>query len=136
MIVFDPSGFEKDGKKSVGVQRQWLGRLGKVDHGQVGIYLGYVSRKGHALCALRLYLPKEWAADRARRREGGVPKEERFQTRHEMAQAMLLERGPRLPHHWISGDDEMGRSTPFNAEHCEKRPPMPITISRIRCFHR
>lgn len=123
VIVFDPSGFEKDGKKSVGVQRQWLGRLGKVDNGQVGVYLGYASRQGHALCDLRLYLPKEWANDRARRRECGVPKDMRFQTKHELAQAMLLEHGPLLPHQWISGDDEMGRSTRFRLwlrEHGER----------------
>ncbi len=123
VIVFDPSAFEKDGKKSVGVQRQWLGRLGKVDNGQVGVYLGYASRQGHALCDLRLYLPKEWAHDRARRRACGVPKELRFQTKHELAQAMLLERGPALPHQWVAGDDEMGRSTRFRLwlrEHGER----------------
>ena len=123
VIVFDPSGFKKHGKKSVGVQRQWLGRLGKVDNGQVGIYLGYVSRQGHALCDVRLYLPKEWAKDRARRRECGVTKEVRLQTRHELAQAMLLERGAVLPHQWIAGDDEMGRSTRFRQclrEHGER----------------
>jgi SRSO17 transposase len=113
VIVFDPSAFEKDGKQSVGVQRQWLGRLGKVDNGQVGVYLGYASRRGHALCDVRLYLPQEWAKDRARRRECGVPKEVRFQTKHALAQAMLLERRGALPHSWVAGDDEMGRSTPF-----------------------
>ena len=123
VIVFDPSGFEKDGKKSVGVQRQWLGRLGKVDNGQVGVYLGYASRQGQALCDVRLYLPGEWARDRARRRESGVPQAVRFQTRHELAQAMLLERGAVLPHQWIAGDDEMGRSTRFRLwlrEHSER----------------
>ena len=39
VIVFDPSGFAKKGDTSVGVQRQWLGRLGKVDNGQVGVYM-------------------------------------------------------------------------------------------------
>jgi len=45
VIVFDPSGHEKCGNDSVGVQRQWLGRLGKVDNGQVAIYMGYAYRK-------------------------------------------------------------------------------------------
>ena len=112
VIVFDPSGFEKDGKKSVGVQRQWLGRLGKVENGQVGVYLGYASRHGHALCNVRLYLPKEWAQDR-RRRECGVPREVRFRTKPALAQAMLVACGSLLPHHWVTGDDEMGRSTRF-----------------------
>jgi len=123
VIVFDPSGYEKDGKHSVGVQRQWLGRLGKVENGQVGVYLGYASRKGHGLCDLRLYLPKEWARDRARRRACGVPREIRFATKHELAQEMLLARGAELPHQWIAGDDEMGRSTKFRLwlrEHDER----------------
>ena len=45
ILVFDPNGFEKDGKQSAGVARQWLGRFGKVDNGQVGTFLAYVTRK-------------------------------------------------------------------------------------------
>src|SRR5271157_4778815 len=45
VIVFDPSGFPKKGAMSVGVARQWCGRLGKVENCQVGIYMGYVTRK-------------------------------------------------------------------------------------------
>src|SRR5215207_3414386 len=85
VLVFDPSAFVKQGKKSVGVQRQWCGRLGKVENCQVGVYLGYVSHAGHALADYRLYLPKEWAGDRGRRQEAGVPRDVRFRTRHELA---------------------------------------------------
>ena len=55
VLVFDPSAFAKKGTASVGVQRQWCGRLGKVENCQVGIYLGYVSRLEHALVDVRLY---------------------------------------------------------------------------------
>ncbi len=113
VIVFDPSGFKKYGNDSVGVERQWLGRLGKVDNGQVGVYMGYVSRQDHALVDERLYLSKKWARDKKRRRKCGVPKEVRFQTRHEMALEMLREKGGLLPHAWIAGDDEMGQVTWF-----------------------
>jgi len=116
VIVFDPSGHKKCGNDSVGVQRQWLGRLGKVENCQVGLYMGYVTRCDHALIASRLYLPKEWAKDRKRRKKCGVPKEIRFQTRHELALAMLREHGRLLPHQWIAGDDEMGRSTAFRRQ--------------------
>src|SRR3989304_3373745 len=91
VIVFDPSGHRKCGRDSVGVQRQWLGRLGKGENCQVGIYMGYVTGCGHALAATRLYLPKEWANDRKRREKCSIPKEVRFQTRHELALAMLQE---------------------------------------------
>ncbi len=116
VIVFDPSGHEKCGRDSVGVQRQWLGRLGKVDNGQVGIYMGYASRQEHALVNVRLYLPKEWARDKARRKKCGVPNEIRHQTRHELALEMLQDSGGHLPHAWVAGDDEMGRSTWFRRE--------------------
>ena len=85
MIVFDPSSFPKKGTKSVGVARQWCGRLGKIENCQVAVYMGYVSRKDHALVNTRLYLPEEWAKSKARRTEAGVPKKIRFQTRHELA---------------------------------------------------
>lgn len=116
VIVFDPSGFAKKGTASVGVQRQWCGRLGKIENCQVGIYLAYVSRLEHALVDVRLYLPAEWARDKKRRKECGVPKEVRFQTRHEQALEMLQAQGSLLPHAWIAGDDEMGRSSKFRGD--------------------
>ena len=66
VLVFDPSAFPKSGRKSVGVARQWCGRLGKVDNCQVAVYMGYVSRHEHALVDTRLYLPKEWTTDKQR----------------------------------------------------------------------
>jgi len=113
VIVFDPSGFPKRGPESVGVQRQWCGRLGKTDNCQVGIYLGYVTRAEHALVDMRLYLPKEWCRDRKRRKKCGVPKDVCYQTRHELALDMLGQRGKQLPHGWVAGDDEMGRPAWF-----------------------
>jgi SRSO17 transposase len=113
VLVIDPSAFPKSGTESVGVQRQWCGRLGKIENCQVGVYLGYVSRSEHALVDLRLYLPEAWAKDKKRRKKAGVPKHVRFRTRHELALEMLGEQGPLLPHAWVSGDDEMGRSTQF-----------------------
>jgi SRSO17 transposase len=115
VLVFDPSAFPKKGTESVGVQRQWCGRLGKLENCQVGIYLAYVSRREHALADVRLYLPKEWTT-RKRRREAGVPAAVRFRTRHELALEMLDGSGPALPHGWVSGDDEMGRSSWFRGE--------------------
>src|SRR4051794_29385271 len=98
VLVIDPSAFPKKGTESVGVQRQWCGRLGKVDNCQVGIYLGYVSRKEHALVDFRLFMPRKWASDRKRRKKAGVPKEVRFRTRHQLALDMLDEHGEALPH--------------------------------------
>jgi SRSO17 transposase len=116
VLVFDPSAFPKKGTESVGVQRQWCGRLGKIDNCQVGIYLGYVSRREHALVDVRLYVPKEWANRKRRRQKAGVPAAIRFRTRHELILEMLDERGSLLPHAWVSGDDELGRCSWFRQQ--------------------
>lgn len=113
VIVFDPAAFAKKGTKSVGVKRQWCGRLGKIDNCQVGVFMGYVSREEHALVDVRLYLTKDWAGDRKRRWEAGVPAETTFHKRHELALEMLDEQGKSLPHAWVTGDDEMGRPAEF-----------------------
>lgn len=116
VLVFDPSAFPKKGTESVGVQRQWCGRLGKIENCQVGIYLGYVSRREYALVDFRLFLPQAWAKRKRRRAKAGVPKGVRFQTRHELMLAMLDEHGAVLPHAWVAGDDELGRSSWFREQ--------------------
>jgi len=116
VLAFDPSSFAKKGDRSVGVQRQWCGRLGKLENCQVGVYLAYVSRRDHALVDTRLYLPREWTRKKKRMFEAGVPSETRFRTRHELAPDMLDEHGPTLPHGWVAGDDEMGRSSWFRQQ--------------------
>jgi len=121
VLVFDPSAFAKKGTASVGVQRQWCGRLGKVENCQVGIYLGYVGRQEHALVDVRLYLPRQWTQDRSRCTKAGVPRKTRFRTRHQLALEMLQAQGPRLPHCWVAGDDEMGRSTAFRRALAERQ---------------
>jgi len=116
VLVFDPSAFAKHGTASVGVQRQGCGRLGKVANGPVGVCRGYVARTEHALVDGRLYLPREWANDKARRHKAGVPKEVRFRTRHRLALERLDEHGTRLPHGGVTGDDERGRARWFRQQ--------------------
>ncbi len=116
VLVFDPSAFPKKGRSSACVARQWCGRLGKVDNCQVGVYMGYVSSREHALVDMRLYMPKEWARDKKRRAKAGIPKELRYQTRHALCLEMLAEKGDLLPHGWITGDDELGRPYHFRRD--------------------
>lgn len=116
VLVIDPSAFPKQGRKSVGAAQQWCGRLGKVTNCQVGVFLAYVSRREHALCDFRLYLPEEWTKDRQRCRTAGVPPQVRFQTRHAQALEMIRTRGPILPHAWITADDEFGKVTHFRRD--------------------
>lgn len=114
VLVFDPSAFPKSGRQSVGVARQWCGRLGKLDNCQVAVYLAYVSSQGHALVDTEIYLPKEWTQDKARLKRAGVPKaRHRHRTRQEICLELLERHGEQLPHRWITGDDELGRPAEF-----------------------
>ena len=113
VLVVDNSGFHKQGTDSVGVERQWCGRLGKVDNCQIGYYLGYSTIRGDALVDAQLYLPKSWAGDSDRRASVGVPEERVFRKGWELADELLLKAAPDLPHAWIVGDDEFGRPSEF-----------------------
>jgi SRSO17 transposase len=101
----------KKGTHSVGVARQYLGAAGKLENGQVATVLSYATTKAHVFLDRRLYLPEEWAWDRARRREAQVPEGVRFATKPEQAIGMLLhawEQG--VPMQWVTGDEVYGNS--------------------------
>jgi SRSO17 transposase len=115
VLILDGSAFPKKGTDSCGVARQWCGRLGKLDNCQVGVFVGYASRRGQALIDCRLYLPAEWAEDTARRRQGHVPPEVTFQTKLDIG-LDLLARCRDVPHGWVAGDDEFGRSAAFRQQ--------------------
>lgn len=116
VLVVDPSAFAKKGTESVGVQRQWSGRAGKIDNCQVGVYLGYVSRREQALVDVRLFLPQSWANNKRRRAKCHVPPDVVFATKLELALQMIKANGAALPHTWVVGDDEFGRSTQFRRD--------------------
>src|SRR6516162_191493 len=81
VLVVDETGFLKKGTKSVGVARQYSGTAGRIDNCQVGVFLGYVTRRGRALLDRALYLPKEWTQDPGRRGEASVPEGVEFATK-------------------------------------------------------
>jgi SRSO17 transposase len=116
VLVLDPSAFEKKGSESVGVQRQWNGRAGKVDNCQVGVYLGYVSRREQALVDVRLFLPQSWADNPRRRAKCHVPPDVVFATKLQLALELIEANRAALPHTWVVGDDEFGRSTAFRRD--------------------
>ncbi len=80
-----------------------------------------MSGEEHALVNERLYLPDDWARNRGRRRKCHVPRAVRFQTRHALSLEMLDEVGGLLPHAWVAGDDEMGRSSVFRRDLRDRR---------------
>ena len=83
--IIDDTGFPKKGKHSVGVARQYCGQLGKQDNCQVAVSLSVANERASLPVAYRLYVPKDWAEDPARRAKAGVPEEIRFQTKPQIA---------------------------------------------------
>jgi SRSO17 transposase len=109
VAIIDETGFLKKGTKSVGVARQYSGTAGRVENCQIGVFLTYASPKGRTFLDRELYLHKEWAQDRERCREAGVPDEVEFATKPQLAKRMLeraLDAG--VPVAWVTGDEVYG----------------------------
>ena len=109
--VIDGSGFVKHGTQSLGVQRQWCGRVGKKENCQVGVFLLGVTPAGTALLDHQLYLPETWAADADRRKKTRVPPEVTFQTKPQIAAALAARSS--VGFDWIIADEEYGRDGGF-----------------------
>lgn len=93
MLSVDGSDFVKKGKKSVGVKRQYCGRLGKVESCQAGVFVAYAGDNGYGLVDRELYLPKEWLDDEHAelRKKCQVPEDKVFKTKNEIALEMIAE---------------------------------------------
>ena len=117
MITLDPSDFSKKGKESVGVARQYCGSLGKVDNCQSGVFIGYSGKKGYGLLSSQLYMPEKWFSEEyeERRNKTLVPKELVFQTKHEIALALLdrISQSGLFPAKWLGCDAAFGHSIDF-----------------------
>jgi SRSO17 transposase len=109
VLVLDETEFVKKGMRSVGVQRQYSGLAGRIENCQIGVFLGYASRYGHALIDRALYMPKSWADDPLRQAAAGVPQARAFASKPKLGRAML-ERAfeANVPCAWITGDSVYG----------------------------
>jgi SRSO17 transposase len=111
VLVIDESGFPKRGRHSAGVQPQYCGLTKRVENCQVGVFLSYVTTRGHGLIDRELYLPEEWCADAPRRLAAHIPETLRFQTKPELARRMLERaHAAALPVRWVVGDTVYGHS--------------------------
>ena len=110
----DETGFPKKGTKSVGVKRQYSGTLGRTDNCQVAVFANYCSAKGHTFMDRRLFLPEEWADDRDRREQAGVPPGVIFRTKPQLALEMVAAAAADgVPFRWVGGDGVYGDSPAF-----------------------
>jgi SRSO17 transposase len=113
--VIDESGFVKKGTHSVGVQRQYCGRVGKKENCQVGVFLVGVTPAGTGLLDHQLYLPKSWAADRQRRRRAGVPEDVVFRSKPQIGAALLRRARQQglVSLDWVTADEHYGHNGAF-----------------------
>jgi len=111
LLVLDESGIPKRGRHSAGVGPQYCGRTGRVENCQVGVFLSYVTERGHGLIDRELYLPQDWCADLLRRQAAHIPETVTFATKPELAKRMVQrtqEAG--LPICWVVADTVYGHS--------------------------
>ncbi len=112
--VIDDTGFIKQGNHSVGVQRQYTGSAGKVTNCQVGPSLCLATKSQNVPVDFELYLPKSWANDKARRKEGHIPDEVHFQTKLQLALGMIRRAiDDKMPMGVVLADAAYGTSSAF-----------------------
>lgn len=117
VAVIDETSFNKQGRKTVGVKRQWCGHTGKIDNCVQTVHMTYVAREFATIIDSDLYLPEEdWCNDNARRAEAKVPDEVAFRTKWEIALEMLQRsKSEGISIRWVTADELYGRATEFLA---------------------
>jgi SRSO17 transposase len=122
-LYLDDTSFPKKGDESVGVARQWSGRLGKTDNCQVAVIAALGRGDRAAMVDFRLYLPKIWIDDPRRCRKAGIPKEEQvFRTKTELALEIVDDaREQGLQFAWVGVDSGYGKEPGFLHALAERR---------------
>ncbi|NJC96121.1 MAG: IS701 family transposase [Anaerolineae bacterium] len=117
IALIDESSMVKQGVDTVGVARQYCGSVGKIANGQVGVYLGYASRKGYSLVEGQLFMPAEWFDETHTERwqACGAPEDLTFKTKPEIGLELLQKAQKRgnLPFSWVAADELYGDSPAF-----------------------
>lgn len=110
-LIIDEEGHRKSGKQSVGVCRQYLGSMGKVDNGQVAVLAALSQGDDVGMVDARLFLPKVWTDNPSRCKKAGIPKEDQvYKTKPMLALEMIKQMQGRVQHDWVGGDSIYGNS--------------------------
>jgi SRSO17 transposase len=129
VLIVDETGFLKKGTKSAGVQRQYSGTAGRIENCQIGVFLAFAGRAGHALIDRELYLPREWAGDAARRAAAHVPPEVQFATKPQLAERMLKRAWKAgIKAAWVVGDAVYGNDVHFRRTLVANRQPYVLAV--------
>ncbi len=112
--VIDETSCQKWGDQTPGVQRQYLGCLGKIDNGIVTVHVGVAKGSFQALLDADLYLPKAWDEDRERCRAAGIPDTVRYRPKWRIALDQLIRlRGQGITFDWLVFDEGYGVAVPL-----------------------
>jgi SRSO17 transposase len=112
--VIDETSSRKWGDQTPGVQRQYLGCVGKIDNGIVTVHLGVTKGTFQALLDADLYLPKSWAEDRDRCREAGIPDGVRHRPKWRVAvDQWVRAAGNGVSFDWLVFDEGYGAAVPL-----------------------
>lgn len=129
-LVLDESGWEKSGKMSVGVARQYIGQVGKVCNGQVGVFASLCDGKQVGLLQGRLYLPQEWVDNPKRCDKAGIPKSEQvYRTKPQLAVEILKTLPSQVAYDWVGGDDIYGNSLVVRQYQYDKNKVFVLDVS-------
>ena len=110
-LLLDESGWEKSGKKSVGVARQYIGQRGKIANGQVGVFAALNNGTEVGLVQGRLYLPESWTKDAIRCKKAGIPESEQvYRTKPELSIEIIKSLPKTINYAWVGGDCLYGNS--------------------------
>jgi SRSO17 transposase len=128
--VVDDTGFPKDGRRSPGVKRQYSGTLGKIGNCQVGTSLHAVGERGTLPLGWSLYLPKDWCDDPERRRRAKIPDDVSFQTKPQLALALIRKAAQwDVPSGPILGDQAYGDDGAFRVGLDDERRSYVLAVS-------
>src|SRR5918997_115019 len=139
VLIFDDTGFAKQGKASVGVARQYCGTLGKVGNCQVGVTCCYSDPQASWPVAVRLYLPEAWTADPQRLKSARGPGYVTFQTQPDISPSLLDQaRAWGVPHRCGVADADYGDNPKFVAGLEERRERYVVAVRcdfqvRLKC---
>jgi SRSO17 transposase len=119
ILVLDETAELKKGAMTVGVARQHAGITGQIENCQTVVFLAYVTARAHTLFDFRLYLPKQWCENTARRGRAQVPEDVAFTTKTGQGTEMITEAvTAKVPFSFAAGDEVYGRSSKLRAA-CE-----------------
>ena len=112
--LIDETSALKSGTKTPGVQRQYLGCVGKIDNGIVTVHLGVCKGRYKTLLDAELFLSQDWAKDRDRCRAAGIPADMMYRPKSQIALEQLdRTQANGVPLDWLTFDEGYGKAPEF-----------------------